>query len=354
MDIAIINDTHFGVKNGAEVMTEYQTSFFEEVFFPYCIKNKIKKIIHAGDFFDHRKYINFKVLEHAIECFVSKLRENGMTMDIIPGNHDTYFKNSNDLNSLSLLLSRYSDIITIHQDPVDKKFGKTSIGFLPWICEGNSEKCMDFIRDSKSQILVSHLELVGFEMMKGVPANAHGGGLNKSVFSRYEMVLSGHYHTKSSQDNIFYLGTQYELTWADSCDPKFFHVLDTTTRELTPVRNELTLFNKIFYSTSNVPEVDKEKIAGTYVKIVAVEKKDLFEFDKFVDMVQACEPYDLKIIESYDDFVGESIDDSEVDTIDTTTLLNTYVDAIETDLDKERLKKLLQELYVEAQNIAQI
>ena len=82
--IAILNDTHFGVKNGSAIFMDYASKFFDEVFFPYCVENDIKQVLHLGDFFDHRKYVNYKVLEHAYECFISKLYEHDMTMDIIP------------------------------------------------------------------------------------------------------------------------------------------------------------------------------------------------------------------------------------------------------------------------------
>ena len=169
------------------------------------------------------------------------------------------------------------------------------------------------------------------------------------------MVLSGHYHTKSSEGNIHYLGTQYELTWADAGDPKHFHILDTKTRDVKPVVNNQSLFQRIRYNdTSTLPEISREDIEGTYVKVVVVKKKDHYSFDRFIDRIQSYAPFDIKIVENFDEYSGDNVDDEKISTVDTPTLLNTYVESIETDLDGERLKNILYELYVEAKDLEAI
>lgn len=346
MEIALINDTHFGVKNASDIFLNYQERFFTEIFFPYCIERKIKHIIHLGDFYEHRKYVGIKTLSKTRQFFIEKLREYGMTMDIIPGNHDVYFRNTNTLNALDESLRHFSDVIRIYMEPTVVKYGTLSIGMLPWMTTDNYTECIDFIKTANAPILAAHLELSGFEMMKGAPAMSHG--LDASLFGRYEMVLTGHYHTKSTKGNIHYLGTQYELTWADCNDPKFFHTIDTKTRELNQIRNPNCLYHKIIYSDN--PRQHLPDIKGCFVKVIVTSKKDSTKFDSFIDRVQKQDPFDFKIIESYGDFAGSAIDDSDISLVDTATLLNSYVDAIETDLDKDRIKTVLHELYTEAQN----
>lgn len=347
MKVALLNDNHFGVKNSADVFSDYQQRFFDEQFFPYCVKHKIKKIIHAGDFYEHRKYINIKTLARTREFFLDKLREHDMTMDIIPGNHDCYYKNTNSLCSLTQSLGEFSDVVNIHMEPIVKSYGGLKIALLPWITTENYTESIDFIKNSSATIMVAHLELQGFEMMKGAPVMSHG--LNAELFSSYEKVLTGHYHTKSDKGNIHYLGTQYELSWSDANDPKYFHILDTKTRELELIRNELRLFNKIFYNDD--PQKKRPNVKGTFVKVIVTSKRDTKKFDSFVDKLLRQEPFDLKIIDSFDAFLGDSIDDDSVDLMDTSTLLNSYVDAIDTDLDKDRIKMILHQLYLEAQQL---
>jgi hypothetical protein len=202
----------------------------------------------------------------------------------------------------------------------------------------------------EADILGAHLELKGFDLMAGVP-NPHG--MNADIFSRFESVLTGHFHTKSSRDNVHYLGSQMEFTWADVDDPKYFHVLDTDTRECTPVRNPITIFKKFVYDDESVDysNIDISEFEKKFVKVIVLNKNDLYMFDKFVDKLQSIETYELKIAENFEEFLGDSVQDDKVSLEDTTEMLDSYVEAVETDLDKEHIKVKLRELYTEAQNL---
>lgn len=346
MLLAFLNDTHFGQKNGSDIFLDHQEKFFRDQFFPYCVEHGIKKIIHLGDFYEHRKYVSIKVLNRTRKFFLEQLREHGMAMDIIPGNHCTFYKNSNDLNSLVETLEHYKDCVTVFMEPVVNDYDGCAIALLPWINAENYAKSIEFVKTAPASIIGAHLELSGFEMMKGAPVQSHGE--DASLFERYEMVLTGHYHTKSSKGNVHYLGTQYELSWSDCNDPKYFHVLDTSTRELSKVRNPLTLFNKIVYN-DNPKQVLSESLKGTFIKVIVASKKEPKYFDAFIDRLNKLDPFDLKIVELISDFAGDSVDDETISLTDTTSLLNTYVDAIDTPLDKERIKTRLHELYLVAQ-----
>ena len=359
MKIAILNDTHAGIKNGSDVFLENAAEFYSKIFFPYCKEHGITHVIHLGDYYDHRKFVNFKVLNHNRKSFLEPLQEAGMTMDIIPGNHDVYFKNTNDLCGMKESLGYFKDKgVNIVMRPTVKDYDGLKIGLLPWIAADNYAESVNFLKTCDAAFLASHLELAGFEMAKGQPESSHGS-IAVELLSRFEAVLSGHYHTKSSKGNIHYLGTQLELTWADCEDPKFFHVLDTNTRELTPVRNPITIFSKVIYDDSvfirplDILEgVDWKTFAQKkFCRLVVITKKDSYVFDKVVELIQSYGPYELKIAENYGDFAGETVADDAVDLEDTSTLLNTYVDAVETSIDKTILKTKLLELYTEAQNL---
>lgn len=346
--VAIINDTHLGVKNGSDIFLNNLETFYSKIFFPYCDEHGIDTIFHLGDYFDHRKYVNYKVLDFDRKNFLNEaFNVRDMKMFLIPGNHDTYFKQSNDLNSLDLILGDIKNI-EILQKPVTLNFNGTDIDFIPWMCADNEKQIWEFIANSRSKILMGHLELAGFKMLKGVSSESHG--YDPQLLAKYEMVFSGHYHTKSQKDNIYYLGTQVELTWADADDPKYFHVFDTETLELTPVRNTHSLFNRIYYDEDNICKLAKNKIKGTYVKVIISNRKDYYAFDQFIDKIQSYEPQEIKIVEKFDEYIGENVSDDEISTEDTMTLLNTYVDSIETQLDKDTIKNALSTLYVEAQN----
>ena len=355
--IAVLTDTHTGVKNGSDIFLNYAERFYEEVFFPYCKEHGISQILHLGDYFDHRRFANIKVLARNRGMFIDRLREEGMTMDLIPGNHDVFYKNTNDLNSLTEILSHYDDVIKLHMDPTVVTYDGLDVALLPWINEENYDECIDFIKTVKAPFLGGHLELAGFEMMKGVQAQGHG--MIADPFSRFETVMSGHYHTKSTKGNVHYLGTPYELTWADCDDPKYFHVIDTETRDLTPIRNKITIYNRMRYDDAGagddvqaeLDKIDFDLVAASYIKVVVVNKKNPFLFDKYIDQIVARNPFDLKIVENFDEYLSDNVDETALELTDTITLLNTYVDSVQTDLDRDRIKSRLQELYVEAQSL---
>lgn len=350
MKIAILNDTHCGIRNSSDIFVKHQRDFYEQVFFPYLNENGIKNILHLGDYYDHRKFVNFKALSDNREVFLERLRKDGITMDIIPGNHDVYYKNTNELCSLKELMGHYMNEVNIIMEPRVMDYDGCAIALVPWINNENYHSSIEFIKNCKASILGAHLELVGFDMMRGVK-NTHG--MESKIFDRFEQVWSGHFHTKSNQGNIHYLGSQMEFTWADSNDPKYFHIFDTETRELTPVRNPLVMFEKVVYNDSQIDYNSKDisYLKDKFVKLVVIKKEDPFVFDRFVDRIQQLGVHDLKIAETFDEFVGVNVDDEGISVEDTTELLDSYVDAVETDLDKDKIKGLMRGLYVEAQNL---
>ena len=350
MKVAILNDTHCGVRNSSDIFLQYQERFYEEVFFPYLHKHGIKNILHLGDYYEHRKFVNFKALNANRKHFLEPMRDAGITMDIIPGNHDVYFKNTNELCSLKELLGYFTSNVNIIMEPTVLDYDGLGVAVIPWINNSNYEKYTKWAMQCKAPILGAHLELKGFDMMAGMP-NPHG--MSADVFSRFEQVLSGHFHTKSHKDNVHYLGSQMEFTWADVDDPKYFHILDTETRELEAVRNPITMFKKIVYDDNKIDynDVDVSQYEKHFLKLIVINKNDLYMFDKFVDKLNSIETYELKIAESFEEYLGESVEDEKISLEDTTHLLDSYVDAVETDLDKDHIKVELRKLYTEAQNL---
>ena len=347
MKIAILNDTHCGIRNSSEIFLNNAEQFYNNVFFPECEKHGIKQIVHLGDYYDHRKFVNFKALNHNRRIFLDQIRKRGMSMDIIPGNHDTFYKNTNELNSLKECLGHYMNEVHIIMEPTVMQYDSLKLGLLPWICQDNYDLCMNFIRDCRADWIGSHLELNGFEMMRGL-TNKHG--MDPKLFSRFEMVLSGHYHCSSKKDNIWYLGSQMEFFWSDAHDAKYFHVLDTETREMTKIRNPHTLFEKILYNDEEIDYNNYNKdLTNKFVKVIVVNKTDPFIFDRFIDNIQNQKIYELKIAENFNEFIGANVEDENMSFEDTAEIVDTYIDAVDTDLDKNKIKVEMRQLMTEAQ-----
>ena len=227
MKLVLLNDTHFGCRNDSPAFIEYQNKFYDEVFFPYIIENNITTLVHLGDVVDRRKFINHNTAHNFREKFWHRLADLKIDTHIIIGNHDTYYKNTNEVNAIENL--NVGPEVKIYTQPREVEFDGTKIQFLPWICDDNYDDSIHAIDHSNADICFGHLEIKGFEMHGG-HVNQHG--LESNQFRRFEKVLSGHFHKKSDNGHIHYLGTQYEITWSDHKCPKGFHVFDTNTREL--------------------------------------------------------------------------------------------------------------------------
>ena len=241
--VAIITDLHFGARGDGLTFLDYMDKFYTNTFFPTLQERGIKTILNLGDTFDRRKYINYNSLKRSRQMFFDPIRDNGMVMHMLAGNHDTYYKNTNDTNSIDLLLNEYSNI-NVMAEAMDITVDGRKIFMLPWICSDNYEQSMERLNDSEAEICMGHLEIAGFVMHRGVKSH---GGLNAERFRKFGLVYSGHYHHRNNDGHIYYLGNPYELTWADYKDPRGFHIWDTETMELEFIENPYTMFERVEY-----------------------------------------------------------------------------------------------------------
>ena len=347
MKVALITDTHFGARNDNQNFNEYFFQFYENQFFPYLKEHNITDVVHLGDVMDRRKYVSYRIAKDFRERFIDKFE--GINFHMLVGNHDTFYKNTNEVNSLQELVDGRHKNITVYEKSTEVEFDGCKILFVPWINTENMSHTMKMLQTSDAQICMGHLELNGFEMQKGLVMDH---GWDKQEFKRFDMVMSGHYHHKSDDGQIFYLGTPYEIYWND---PKGFHVLDTEKRELERIVNPHTIYSKIYYDdTVSIFDDNHDMSAykNKYVKLVVVNKKDLYQFDKFVDRLLQADCHEVKIIEDFSELDASNVSDDIVEnTEDTMTLLERYIDDLPINLSKDRLKNTTRELYIEAQDL---
>jgi DNA repair exonuclease SbcCD nuclease subunit len=280
--------------------------------------------------------------------FFDKLEERGITVHMLAGNHDTYFKNTNEVNSPDLLLQEYSNVIVI-DEPETIVIDGTSICMMPWICPENYQESLDMMKNTKAEICMGHFEIAGFAMYRGMESH---DGLDKSIFEKFDLVFSGHYHHRSSDKHIHYLGNPYELTWQDYNDPRGFHLFDTDTRGLQFIPNPYRMFERLEYNDKDAEPIDLDAIdlKNMYVKLIVLNKTDFYKFDKFIAKLYNKGCADIKIVEDMSEFNEGEIGE-EISLEDTVSVLTHYIDSITTDVDKEQIKTFMQGLYTEAVNI---
>ena len=350
----MITDQHFGGKSDSKSFNDYIEKFYTNQFFPYLKENKIHTVIDLGDTFDRRKYVNFAILDKVRQYYFDELARRNITLYSIVGNHSTYYRNTNSVNSSKLLYGHY-DNVKVFWRYKQIEIDGTKIDLIPWINSENHDDTMDFIKRSDAQIAFGHLEVEGFAMYKNYVAET---GISKDVFKGYELVASGHYHHKSSKGNVHYLGAPYEITWNDYDDPRGFHIFDTGTRELEFIRNKYRLFEKIYYDDENIDyrSVSGKPYKDKIVKLIVEAKSDVGTFESFLDRLYKANPIDLIILEDLSEYTARYSDEDgeDMEIGNTATFLEEYVDSIPIDHDKKteriKVKKLLQLLYDEALN----
>ena len=340
MKIAIITDTHYGARKGSKHLHDYFEKFYDDVFFPTLEEQGITTVVHMGDAFDSRKSIDYQSLEWSKRVVFERLKNYDVHM--IVGNHDCYYKNTNNVNSPELLLQTYNNIKTYNK--ITEVFlDKTKVLFIPWINAENFEDTVKVVKTTDSICAMGHLELNGFRAHRG---HVMEDGMACDLFDKFDKVFSGHYHTRSDNGKIFYLGNPYEMFWNDVNDTRGFHIFDTDTLTHTSVNNPYKLFYNIYYEDTNHKLFNATEYENKIVKVIVRKKTKPKDFEKFIDKLYSIGVQDLKIIENFDIQENEDFEIGEEE--NTLSILSRYIDESETQYDKNIIKNIFQELYKQA------
>ena len=345
MKIAIITDTHYGARKGSKHIHDYFELFYKNVFFPSLEEHNIDTVIHMGDIFDSRKAIDLQSLEWAKKVVFEPLKK--YKVHAIIGNHDCYYKDTNYVNSPELLLNDYSNITT-YSELAEINIDGLGILLIPWINSQNYDNAKNVIQNCKSKIAMGHLEMNGFQATRG---HVMENGMEVNVFDNFTRVYSGHFHTRSNDGKIYYLGNPYEMFWNDVNDPRGFHIFDTETLTHTPINNPYRLFYNIYYEDTPHQLFDFTEYDNKIVKVIVRQKTNSRNFERFIDKLYSSGVQDLKIIENFQLQENEEFAISEEE--NTITILNRYVDESEIDLDKSKIKGILQDIYKLAREVAE-
>jgi len=340
MKVAIITDTHYGARKGSKHLHDYFEKFYQDVFFPSLEKHGVTTVIHMGDAFDSRKSIDYQSLEWAKRVVFDPLSKYDVHMII--GNHDCYYKNTNEVNSPELLLQTYPNIKT-YSEVTEVVLDKLKVLFIPWINAENFENTVSSIKTTSSVCAMGHLELNGFRAHRG---HVMEDGMDCELFEKFTTVFSGHYHTRSDNGKIFYLGNPYEMFWNDVNDNRGFHIFDTDTLELTQINNPYKLFYNIYYEDTPYQMFDATEYENKIVKVIVRKKSDPKSFEKFIDKLFSVGIHDLKIVENFEIQENEDFEIEEDE--NTLSILNRYIEEAEVEFDKNVIKNIFQDLYKQA------
>lgn len=351
--IALIADTHWGIRNDSIHFIDNQKKFLDEVFFPRIDSGNIRDIVHLGDLVDRRKYINFATASRLRTDYLAPIADRALEHYILLGNHDIYWRESTEINAIKELVGDKAHIIDKPETFSFDKKEHNPILMIPWICRENEKEIMDAIRQSKAQVLFAHLELQGFETSRGVVQDT---GMDFKLFDKFDLVCTGHYHHRNMSANIHYLGSTGQYTWSDHDDDRGFHIFDTKTRQLEFVRNPFNMFEKVYYD--DVGKQKRQALAGEFdhvrgkmVKVIVKSKTNTGWFDDFINKIEKCGPIDVAVVDDHLNL--DLVSDASISTEakDTLTVFREYIAAADNIINTEKLDKFVTELYKEASTV---
>ena len=353
MKIAFLGDVHFGARGNSDFFLDRQLEFFDDLFFPYLIENKIDRVVQFGDLLDQRKFINVRVLYNIQKNYLQKFEDLGIKQDIILGNHDIVYNNTSRISGLVEVADKKTfSNTTVHQEPTTLDFDGCKIDLIPWINKENEKEIEEFIVRSSSNYLIGHLEINNFEMVSGIECK---NGIAPTFFKDYTIVFSGHFHKQSKKKIkgtvVHYIGTPYELNWGDYGIDKGFHIFDTETGETEFIKNKNPIYHKLIYDdkTVNYDSFDASKYKNSICKIIVENKENDLMFDRLLHRIQKnCHDYLISDFESFD---VSGNDMEKIDVEDSLSVLLKSVDSLKDNLDKESIKGKIIEIHRYAEDM---
>lgn len=345
--IIVIGDLHIGHTKDDPWREEYINKFMTNVT-DYAQKHGIKNIIQTGDVFDSTSGLTHATLKTNNDSFINPVQQKDLTGYIIVGNHDLRFKNTLTPNAVREIFGKQKNF-NVYDEPTTVNIGGIDIDMIPWICEENEERIMNFIKNSSSKVCVGHFELSGFMYNATTPSS----GFEPNFLTNYELVISGHYHTINSGSNVQYVGTPYTLNFNDVNEHRGFWILDTENiHDMEFIPNEDMWHKQIDYVDDL--EVDFEEYRNKSVRIrieTEVNKDKYGEFiDKIAEVAHATKLEDLYTIKNNKDL--KNILDSEI--LVSGGILEIGSDRITKNANNDEVSKskqisILESLYQEAE-----
>lgn len=201
----MFTDIHHGNKSNSNTFNQDCCDFIDWVC-KTALEQNINTCLFLGDWHHSRASINVATLNYSTRN-LEKLNETFDAVHFIPGNHDEYYRDKREYNSMPFIkrfenIQFYNDITTVDE-----------CTFVPWLVGDEYKK----MRKLKSQYVFGHFELPHFYMNAMVQMPDHGE-VKSEDFNSCGTVFSGHFHKRQEQGNVAYIGNAFGHNYSDAWD----------------------------------------------------------------------------------------------------------------------------------------
>ena len=202
---ACFTDIHFGLKNNSHLHNKDCLDFVKW-FIDQATTLDCETCIFLGDWHHQRSSINVSTLNYTLTA-LGLLNDSFENVYFINGNHDLYYRDSRNLNSIEFnkLLSNFTQI--------NEPFVKDDVAIVPWLVSDEWKK----IKKIKSKYMFGHFELPHF-YMNAMITMPDTGTISEKHFVNQELVFSGHFHKRQVRNNIVYIGNAFPHNYSDAGD----------------------------------------------------------------------------------------------------------------------------------------
>jgi len=337
--VCCISDIHIGVHQNSQmwldICDEWSDWLLSEL-----KRNKIEDIIIAGDLFHYRDEIAVNTINH-VTNFLLKFHEYNIIM--LVGNHDAFYKDRSDVNSMSIL-SGWPNIAVVQDGVFNMQHGKTTLSFVPW---GTDER--DLV---ECDITFGHFEIENFNM------NPHftckHGIKSKTLLEKSDLIISGHFHTREEREykggRIVYLGNPYQMDFGDTKQTKGIYILDLSTKNynfipnnISPTHEKITLSGLVEHG--DIDETIKKQIKNNIIRFVVDRHIAPDEVEGLLRLLSSYKP--LTLTTDYNiNFDKFGLEDGEQDLsgISISSAIEEFVNLLDVD-DKQKIIQYTTELY---------
>lgn len=330
--ICCISDVHIGVHQNSQMWLDICGDWAKWLC-KQLKRQKIQDIVICGDLFHYRDEVAVNTM-HYVSTILKYFNDFNIIM--LVGNHDAYYKDRSDINSMSIL-SGWSNIAVVDQEPVTIQHGNRKLCFVPWgTPTTNIPEC---------DIMFGHFEIESFKMTKHIVCKS--GKKSKELLDKSDLILTGHFHTREERTykngNIIYLGNPYQMDFGDCSQQKGYYIVDIdkkTTKfyknNISPLHEKITLSSLVEHG--DIDDYIINKIKNNIVRFVIDKNIAPDEIEKLLRLFSTYKPIQLTTDYNINfDRFGLEESDTDLSGISVETAISEFINL----LDIENKQKII-------------